>query len=187
MTIDPKSRETALAYLDLLESGARKNFEEDGYVAPAVMLLTMVNPETGEISKTSDPYVVPLMAASLQNDYEKDAYAQAVKIVALKLDAFAFVFIAESWWVHATAETQEQVLRERNKHGSLEHVRGRKECVQILFEHCAFPNAVLSRAIITRQDPDDEKSPGTVGLFERLFDGKQSGRWTHVLPGYRGD
>lgn len=136
----------------------RSVFEQDGYLDPMAVVLATIDPNTGQ---KIEPSCCPIVPSRIDNDGERDGFAESIKQVARLTKATAVVMFFEAWMlVEASPDEVSAYRKLKDAGGSMEELQNRVETVAIIAE-----TALTSRfwyARITRR----EGSKPTLGEFE---------------------
>lgn len=150
----------------------RGYFEAEGGIDTMIVVYGMRSPSTG----AEGPCVLPMMMP-FNDEHEKDVFADAIREICRRADAYACAFMSEAWSVQLeNGEDLEQPPSSDPR---------RREIVQLLIEYKRDPITSLI-ADIKRAVPGDETSKGTLGKFDEQQI-ECGGRFVGFLPGSEGN
>jgi hypothetical protein len=166
------SIDVASSFVNTVIELAKTRFKEDGYLRPITFIGAQINPETGQpFDDISILIITPeLLGMSFKNSFDTQTYTDSVKLISKTCKAIMVVNVMEAWRVVLNNLNDRKSIK-----GSLEHVTGREECIQILMEHHKLGTQVMCwSSLITRDEKDNGHlsefvGPTTIGKSEGRF------------------
>lgn len=169
------SLEQAKAFVDSIIPNVQELFEKDGFITPVSFIGAQTGPNGEPFPDVSVIIVTPeMMGVSMKDSAGTQQYTTGLRIISKACKAIMVVNVMEAWRVNLPRE-------ERNKlpKGSLEHVPGREEYIQVMMEHhkLGVTKVMMWSAKITR----DEQERGILSEFSGPDTIEGSGRFLGMV------
>lgn len=153
-----------------VRSIARKNFEQDGYLQGGAVILSTMNPFTGE---DCPPHVIPM---SVDDGKIVPEFAEGIRLATKQFKAIAICFFMEAWGVFGEGEEMAPLLNRALKGESVAAMSERREYIMFSFERRGRVLSDVWLAEITRP----EGKP-VLGEFEKIDQTKSLGTFARLL------